>query len=120
MVSKIYVCMTNNYSRGCGFLALLLSWPLALQILSFAIGRVRVDEIEKRNARGAERIACNGTWLRRIIQQGYIETKMDKAILKRKFYYYINLRVCVRKTYLTFTLALKQICKSSIFIPHKE
>jgi hypothetical protein len=39
--------MTNNYSRDGGFMALLLPWPLALQILSFAIRRVRVDEIEK-------------------------------------------------------------------------
>jgi hypothetical protein len=28
-------------------MALLSPWPLALQILSFTIGRVRVDEIEK-------------------------------------------------------------------------
>jgi hypothetical protein len=46
-VSKSRVCMTNNYSRDGGFMALLLPWPLALQILPFAIGRVRVDEIEK-------------------------------------------------------------------------
>jgi hypothetical protein len=39
--------MTNNYSRDGGFMSLLSPWPLALQILSFAIGRVRVDEIEK-------------------------------------------------------------------------
>jgi hypothetical protein len=39
--------MTNNYSRDDGFMALLLPWPLALQISSFTIGRVRVDEIEK-------------------------------------------------------------------------
>jgi hypothetical protein len=39
--------MTNNYSRDDGFIALLSPWPLALQILSFAIGRVKVDEIEK-------------------------------------------------------------------------
>jgi hypothetical protein len=39
--------MTNNYSRDGGFMALLLPWPLALQISSFAIERVRVDEIEK-------------------------------------------------------------------------
>jgi hypothetical protein len=39
--------MTNNYSRDCGFMALLSPWPFALQISSFAIGRVRVDEIEK-------------------------------------------------------------------------
>jgi hypothetical protein len=37
--------MTNNYSRDGGFMALLS--PLALQISSFAFGRVRVDEIEK-------------------------------------------------------------------------
>jgi hypothetical protein len=47
MVSKSWVCITNNYSKGGGFLPLLLSWPLSLQVLSFAIGRVRVDEIEK-------------------------------------------------------------------------
>jgi hypothetical protein len=39
--------MTNNYSRDGGFMALLSPWTLALQISSFAIGRVRVDEIEK-------------------------------------------------------------------------
>jgi hypothetical protein len=33
--------------RDGGFMALLSPWPLALQILSFAIERVRVDEIEK-------------------------------------------------------------------------
>jgi hypothetical protein len=46
-VSKSRVCMTNNYSRDGGFMALLSPWPLVLQILSFSIGRVRVDEIEK-------------------------------------------------------------------------
>jgi hypothetical protein len=46
-VSKSRVCMANNYSRDGGFLALLSPWPLALQISSFAIKRVRVDEIEK-------------------------------------------------------------------------
>jgi hypothetical protein len=46
-VSKIRVCMTNNYSRDGGFMALLLPWPLALQIMYFTIRRVRVDEIEK-------------------------------------------------------------------------
>jgi hypothetical protein len=39
--------MTNNYSRDGGFMTLLSPWPLALQISSFTIGRVRVDEIEK-------------------------------------------------------------------------
>jgi hypothetical protein len=39
--------MTNNYSRGGGFLALLLLWSLALQIPSFAAERVGIDEIEK-------------------------------------------------------------------------
>jgi hypothetical protein len=39
--------MTNNYSRDGGFLALLLLWSLALQILSFVIERVGDDEIEK-------------------------------------------------------------------------
>jgi hypothetical protein len=38
--------MTNNYSNG-GFMALLSPWPLALQISSFTIGRVRFDEIEE-------------------------------------------------------------------------
>jgi hypothetical protein len=42
-VSKSRVCMTNNYSRDGGF--------MALQILSFTIGRVRVDEIEKEELR---------------------------------------------------------------------
>jgi hypothetical protein len=37
----------SNYSRDGGFMALLSPWSLALQILSFSIGRVRVDEIEK-------------------------------------------------------------------------
>jgi hypothetical protein len=46
-VSKSRVYMTNNYSRDGGFMALLSPWPLALQISSFAFGRVRVDEIEK-------------------------------------------------------------------------
>jgi hypothetical protein len=46
-VYKSRVCMTNNYSRDGGFMALLSPWPLALQILSFTIGSVRVDEIEK-------------------------------------------------------------------------
>jgi hypothetical protein len=39
--------MTNNYSKGGGFLALLLPWPLELHIPSFAIEKVGVDEIEK-------------------------------------------------------------------------
>jgi hypothetical protein len=39
--------MTNNYSRDGGFMALSSPWPLVLQILSFAIKRVRVDEMEK-------------------------------------------------------------------------
>jgi hypothetical protein len=39
--------MTNNYSSDGGFTALLSPWPFALQILSFAKGRVKVDEIEK-------------------------------------------------------------------------
>jgi hypothetical protein len=39
--------MTNNYSRDGGFTTLLSPWPLALQILSFAIRSVRIDEIEK-------------------------------------------------------------------------
>jgi hypothetical protein len=46
-VSKSRVCMTNNYSRDAGFMTLLSPYPLALQILSFTIRRVRVDEIEK-------------------------------------------------------------------------
>jgi hypothetical protein len=43
--------MTNNYSRGGGFLVLLLPWPLALQIPPFAIERVGVDEIRKERIR---------------------------------------------------------------------
>jgi hypothetical protein len=39
--------MTNNYSKDGGFLALLLLLSLALQISSFSIERVGVDEIEK-------------------------------------------------------------------------
>jgi hypothetical protein len=39
--------MTNNYLRGGGFSMLLLLWPSALQIPSFAIGRVGIDETEK-------------------------------------------------------------------------
>jgi hypothetical protein len=39
------------------------------------------------------------------------ETRMDRDIPKlRSYYIYINLRGCVCKTYLTFTLALKQRC----------
>jgi hypothetical protein len=33
--------------KSGGFMALLSPWPLALQISSFTIGIVRVDEIEK-------------------------------------------------------------------------
>jgi hypothetical protein len=58
-VSKSQVCKANNYSRHGGFLVLLLLWSLVLQIPSFAIGRVRVDEIEKEKSGGGERIACN-------------------------------------------------------------
>jgi hypothetical protein len=47
------------------------------------------------------------------------DTSIDREIPKLRFYY-INLRGCVCKTYLTFTLALKQRCKSSIFTLHKE
>jgi hypothetical protein len=47
LIAKLVVCMTNNYSRDDRFMALLSSWPLALQILFFTIGRVRVNEIEK-------------------------------------------------------------------------
>jgi hypothetical protein len=39
--------MTNNYSRGGEFMAPLSLWPLVLQIPSFAVERVGVDEIEK-------------------------------------------------------------------------
>jgi hypothetical protein len=46
-VSKRWVCKAYNYSGHGGFLALLLLWSLVLQIPSFAIGRVGVDEIEK-------------------------------------------------------------------------
>jgi hypothetical protein len=41
-------------------MVLLLPWPLTLQILSFAIRRVGVDEIGNRKAKGGEGIACNG------------------------------------------------------------
>jgi hypothetical protein len=44
---------------------------------------------------------------------------MDKEIPKLRFYH-INLRGCVCKIYLTFTLALKQKSKSSLFTLHKE
>jgi hypothetical protein len=37
----------TNTRKMVGFLALLLLWSLALQIPSFAITRVRVDDIEK-------------------------------------------------------------------------
>jgi hypothetical protein len=57
-VSKSRVCKANNYSRHGGFLALLLLWSVVLQILSFTIRRVGVDEIEKERL-GGERIACN-------------------------------------------------------------
>jgi hypothetical protein len=39
--------MSNNYSRYGGFMALLSTGSLVLQVLYFAIGRVRVEEIEK-------------------------------------------------------------------------
>jgi hypothetical protein len=74
---------------------LLLLWSLALQIPSFAIGRVGVDEIEDRD------------------KDGLRDTQTNILL-------YINLRGCVCKIYLTFTLALKQRSKSSIFTPHKE
>jgi hypothetical protein len=57
--------------------------------------------------------------VRWIIEQGWIKTKMDRGIPKLRFYY-TDLRGCVHKAKLTFTLALKQRCKSSIFTPHKE
>jgi hypothetical protein len=38
---------------------------------------------------------------------------MDREIPKLRLYYYINLRVCVCKTYLTFTLALKKDANQS-------
>jgi hypothetical protein len=65
--------MTNNLSRGGGFVALLLG-PLALQIPSFAVGRVRVDEIGKEKLGEVKGVACNDSKkvleVRRIIQQG--------------------------------------------------
>jgi hypothetical protein len=39
-------------------MALLFPWPLALQIPSFSMGKVGVDEIERKDE-GGERIACN-------------------------------------------------------------
>ena len=47
------------------------------------------------------------------------EKMIDGEIIQLRFYN-INLWACVCKTYLTFTLALKQRCKSSIGTPHKE
>jgi hypothetical protein len=44
---------------------------------------------------------------------------MDREI-PNLIFYHINLRGCVCKIYLTFTLALKQKSKSSFFTPHKE
>jgi hypothetical protein len=44
----------------------------------------------------------------------------DEIEIPKLRFYYIILRVCVCKTSLTFTLALKQRCKSCIFTPHKE
>jgi hypothetical protein len=38
---------------------LLWLWSSVLQIMSVAIERVRVDEIEKEKPEGGERIACN-------------------------------------------------------------
>jgi hypothetical protein len=46
-------------------------------------------------------------------KDGYRDTQ-TKILL------YINLRVCVCKIYLTFTLTLKQRSKLNIFTPHKE
>jgi hypothetical protein len=53
--------MSNNYLRDGGFMTLLLPWPLALQILSFAIRRIRVDEIEKEELGEVKGIACNNS-----------------------------------------------------------
>jgi hypothetical protein len=39
--------MSNNYSRDGGFMALLSPWSLVLQVSSFAIRRVRVEETVK-------------------------------------------------------------------------
>jgi hypothetical protein len=39
--------MSNNYSRDGGFMALLSPWSLVLQVSSFAIRRVRVEETGK-------------------------------------------------------------------------
>jgi hypothetical protein len=47
--------------------------------------------------------------VRMIIQQGQIETKMDREKPKLRFHY-ITLRV----------VCVKQRCKSNIFTPHKE
>jgi hypothetical protein len=44
---------------------------------------------------------------------------MHGGIPKLNFYY-MNIRACAYKINLTFTLALKQICESSIFTSHKE
>jgi hypothetical protein len=40
--------------------------------------------------------------------------------IPKLIFYHINLRGCVYKIYLTFTLALKQKSKSSFFTPQKE
>jgi hypothetical protein len=52
----------------------LLLGPLALQIPSFAVGRVRVDEIGKEKLGEVKGVACNDSKkvleVRRIIQQG--------------------------------------------------
>jgi hypothetical protein len=52
----------------------LLLGPLTLHILSFAVGRVRVDEIGKEKLGEVKRVACNDSKrvleVRRIIQQG--------------------------------------------------
>jgi hypothetical protein len=59
--------------------------------------------------------------VRKIIQQKIDrETRMDREISKLRFYYYIIQGVVCVRHYLTFTLVLKQKCKSIIFTTHKE
>jgi hypothetical protein len=82
---------TTQELRGGGFLMLLLSWPLALQISSFAIGRVRVDDIRKNRwgrwrdgmqtvGKGVGSEKDNPTRIDR-------DTRWDREMPKLRFYY---------------------------------
>jgi hypothetical protein len=81
------------------FLTLLFS-ALTLQFLVSAIWRI--DEISKKG--GGEESRRKSRWIKRF---------STKILL-------YNPKDCACKIYLTFTLALKQRCKSSIWSPHKE